>query len=380
MSSVVAASQPTPPPKTTPLLEALKAEKSAAKDKEAILRNHAHYKQGDSFRKEEKKKASSFAVPPSKVTPDSRGPASKKSKKSHTQEQSQVADVQPAGITVNPNKAAPRNAPPSFKPAVQNSSTGPASRPPRPPKPSRQSIRTVASTSSAASNVPTDTAASVGGRDGQAELPRRARPVIASRQFEAALSIAGLATSASERRRREKMVDDVFSSSTAADDSSATTSKMEEQDTVLNGRSAGSTSIPVDLDVDKPSSKSPPSPKKERSKREGRFARSGHGGQSSDVPNMNVTAIKIPSILQRSDNALGPAPDIIPRQSSSSNAESSAVESSTRSVIDLPSPSTSSGAAASSYRGRGRRARGFGGRGGRGGRGGQAATAPREGG
>ena len=36
--------QPAPHPTTTPLLEALKAEKSAQKDKEAILRNHAHYK------------------------------------------------------------------------------------------------------------------------------------------------------------------------------------------------------------------------------------------------------------------------------------------------------------------------------------------------
>ena len=40
---LVASTQPVPQPKSTPLLEALKAEKSANKDKEAILRNHAHY-------------------------------------------------------------------------------------------------------------------------------------------------------------------------------------------------------------------------------------------------------------------------------------------------------------------------------------------------
>ncbi|KAN0092725.1 Smg-4/UPF3 family domain containing protein [Tylopilus felleus] len=44
LKALIAASQPLPSPTTTPLLEALKAEKSAQKDKETILRNHAHYK------------------------------------------------------------------------------------------------------------------------------------------------------------------------------------------------------------------------------------------------------------------------------------------------------------------------------------------------
>ncbi|CAA7266188.1 unnamed protein product [Cyclocybe aegerita] len=60
LEALIASTRPASPPKTTPLLEALKAEKSANKDKEAILRNHAHYNQimVPSSRKEEKKKAS----------------------------------------------------------------------------------------------------------------------------------------------------------------------------------------------------------------------------------------------------------------------------------------------------------------------------------
>ena len=61
-------------PTTTPLLEALKAEKSAQKDKEAILRNHAHYKDihaaaihaPSSSKREDKKKATQTSNPSGK--------------------------------------------------------------------------------------------------------------------------------------------------------------------------------------------------------------------------------------------------------------------------------------------------------------------------
>ncbi|KIP09958.1 hypothetical protein PHLGIDRAFT_85906, partial [Phlebiopsis gigantea 11061_1 CR5-6] len=45
LETLSSGSQLPPMPTTTPLLEALKAEKSAQRDREAILRNHAHYKE-----------------------------------------------------------------------------------------------------------------------------------------------------------------------------------------------------------------------------------------------------------------------------------------------------------------------------------------------
>ena len=50
-------------PASTPLLDALKAEKSAQRDKEAIQRNHAHYKDAAhaSKKDESKKKAAAAA-------------------------------------------------------------------------------------------------------------------------------------------------------------------------------------------------------------------------------------------------------------------------------------------------------------------------------
>ncbi|TFY75793.1 hypothetical protein EWM64_g8219 [Hericium alpestre] len=49
-------------PTSTPLLEALKAEKSAQKDKEAIQRNHAHYKEAAAKKDDVKKKAAPAAT------------------------------------------------------------------------------------------------------------------------------------------------------------------------------------------------------------------------------------------------------------------------------------------------------------------------------
>ncbi|TFY63737.1 hypothetical protein EVG20_g6199, partial [Dentipellis fragilis] len=59
MEHLIASTQSPAMPTSTPLLEALKAEKSAQKDKEAIQRNHAHYKEmaAASKKEEAKKKA-----------------------------------------------------------------------------------------------------------------------------------------------------------------------------------------------------------------------------------------------------------------------------------------------------------------------------------
>ncbi|KAF8128566.1 Smg-4/UPF3 family-domain-containing protein [Boletus edulis] len=101
LEALIAASQPPPHPTTTPLLEALKAEKSAQKDKEAILRNHAHYKDvtasGSSRKEEAKKKAAAAAVQQvasTKPEPSS-PPTSKKVKKA-------AAVAQKAGLTQAP--------------------------------------------------------------------------------------------------------------------------------------------------------------------------------------------------------------------------------------------------------------------------------------
>ncbi|KAG5219494.1 Smg-4/UPF3 family-domain-containing protein [Salix suchowensis] len=64
----VASTQPAPMPTTTPLLEALKAEKSAAKDREAILRNHAHYKE-IARGKRTRRKRLLRVKPPGKILP-----------------------------------------------------------------------------------------------------------------------------------------------------------------------------------------------------------------------------------------------------------------------------------------------------------------------
>ena len=59
------------------MLEALKAEKSAQKDKEAIIRNHAHYKDpatlGGSKKDDGKKKAASAAAAKEKATDGKKG-------------------------------------------------------------------------------------------------------------------------------------------------------------------------------------------------------------------------------------------------------------------------------------------------------------------
>ncbi|KAF8893014.1 Smg-4/UPF3 family-domain-containing protein [Infundibulicybe gibba] len=84
LETLIASSQPAPQPKTTPLLEALKAEKSASKDKEAILRNHAHYKEhprtqaGQAARAKEEAKKKGSALP---NKPTESGPSGKKPKK-----------------------------------------------------------------------------------------------------------------------------------------------------------------------------------------------------------------------------------------------------------------------------------------------------------
>ncbi|KAJ8700820.1 hypothetical protein PTI98_003810 [Pleurotus ostreatus] len=82
LEALIASTQPAPMPTTTPLLEALKAEKSAAKDREAILRNHAHYKEIASRKEDAKKKAAASQAarqdPPHLASETSSGKRGKK--------------------------------------------------------------------------------------------------------------------------------------------------------------------------------------------------------------------------------------------------------------------------------------------------------------
>nr|GAT49282.1 predicted protein [Mycena chlorophos] len=189
LEALIAASQPPPPPKTTPLLEALKADKSA---KEAAMKQIAQQKRDDL----KKKNAAALAA--------NGPPMSKKAAKKAAAAAAAAASAQ-AGPSNKP-AAGPSNA----KSVPPNNTAKP---PPKAPKGPKAAIGVpapapVASTSAAASaaapnpsangTIPNDPSATV--------APKRARPVIgiASRQFEAALSGAGVAASGERKSRRER--------------------------------------------------------------------------------------------------------------------------------------------------------------------------------
>ncbi|EMD37045.1 hypothetical protein CERSUDRAFT_95309 [Gelatoporia subvermispora B] len=209
LETLITSTQPPPHPTTTPLLEALKAEKSAQKDKEAILRNHAHYKDhqiltataGAAKKDDSKKKGGAAPSTPVAQKPAEQPLGKKAAKKAAAaakaaqQQQAQASSSStPAPAKSSAAPAAqgkqPSNAPPTPK----------APRPPRerPPKPSpvlgipAEPSADPSSSSAQPTTVPTPTA------------PRRGRPVIgiASRTFEAALSGAGVERKS--RREREK--------------------------------------------------------------------------------------------------------------------------------------------------------------------------------
>jgi hypothetical protein len=129
-SCAVAASQPPAPPTTMPLLEVLKAEKSAQKDKEAILRNHAHYKDSaaaNAPRKEEiKKKAPPATVVPQKPEPGP-APLSRKAKKAAAAQKAgspaQAAQATPAAKGVSIEGANLPTKPPPTCPCCSNDSS-----------------------------------------------------------------------------------------------------------------------------------------------------------------------------------------------------------------------------------------------------------------
>ncbi|KAF7762247.1 hypothetical protein Agabi119p4_8840 [Agaricus bisporus var. burnettii] len=201
IETLVASTRPASPPKTTPLLEALKAERQAQKDKEAIIRNHPHYKDlmnapnPHAPRKEEKRKIARAEVPPPSVgkKPKKGAPSPAPSK----QIQIQTKPNASGSMTGKPNLVPPTK--PSGRPGrVRHASKGPTEATPVPPtapvpSTSPKDITPVAnSPHQIPPSVPTSTAP-----------PRRGRPVLGlgSRHFEAALNGVGVN---GERKRKEK--------------------------------------------------------------------------------------------------------------------------------------------------------------------------------
>ena len=194
---LVAASQPPPQPTTTPLLEALKAEKSAQKDKEAILRAHAHYKDpavAASAKKDDKKKGAAKSA-------WAEQPVSKKAKKAAAkaaqQAQAQTQNQQPVASTSS-TQGAKGNSPANAQQAKQAPATPKAPRAQRERQaknpPTAAPVSPAAPSAGPSAQPASDTSVSAPGEAAAAAQPSRRRPVLGlgSRQFEAALSGAGV--------------------------------------------------------------------------------------------------------------------------------------------------------------------------------------------
>ncbi|KAF8803356.1 hypothetical protein BYT27DRAFT_7051397, partial [Phlegmacium glaucopus] len=281
LESLIASTQPIPQPKSTPLLEALKAEKSANKDKEAILRNHAHYSQiiAPASRKEDKKKGTPAPQPQASkasegtsanVTNHIVGTGGKKSSKKG---QAHVQGPPP----ISPTLPKVASAATDSSSAPKNPTGGPGAEPTKPVKAPRAPRVIPQSRAPSNNSIPNATV----GDAPSAEAPaRRSRPVIglASRQFEAALSgVAGRGGRAKGEKGREKEslapasnANDVPSG--AAPDSSSAAATTSNQ-------------------VEPPSS-----PKKERTRR-------GGGGRHKAGDSGGAPPVKISGILQRVDTS-----------------------------------------------------------------------------
>ncbi|KAL4069696.1 Smg-4/UPF3 family-domain-containing protein [Scleroderma yunnanense] len=257
LEALIAAAQPAPQPTTTPLLEALKAEKSAQRDKEAILRNHAHYKESAIIaKKEEARKKASIAAQaqaaaiaaqkqPSDAGPTSQSTSRKAKKAAVAAQKAAAQDTQP------PVRAAPKHPvsssgagsgggsipPPVPQPSITPTSpTAPRVQRERMHKgPKTSSVSAIARANPAESTIvaspapapapstersttATATAAAPPPHAPAAPQARRGRPVIGiGRQFEAALSGAvGGGSSGSERKRRGEKEKEKDESATAS--------------------------------------------------------------------------------------------------------------------------------------------------------------------
>lgn len=174
---LVAASQPPPEPKSTPLLDALRAEKQAQRDKETILKAHAHYRdQGKDDGRRRGKQA---------VDKDDGGPGKRRRGGKKAEVAAAKAKAAAARDKEKEREIIPRIAKPPAKEGAKSAN------PVKVATPANTQASTAATNSASATTLNRD-APKDGGKDSGRE--RRPRPVIGlnSRHFAAALNSAGL--------------------------------------------------------------------------------------------------------------------------------------------------------------------------------------------
>ncbi|KAI0299343.1 Smg-4/UPF3 family-domain-containing protein [Multifurca ochricompacta] len=216
LEMLVASTERPTMPASTPLLNALKAEKSAQRDKEAIQRNHPHYKEVvQASKKEEFKKKSATAVTnaASAGKGDLAAPLGKRAAKraaaaqKATAQSSALAPPKAGSAPAGPSAAKPPPPSPSkAKSARAGKQLGSAptqSQEAQPPKPSSTPSNQVQVAPVLPSNSPTEVGASAPAPSASNASGRRSRPVlgVASRQFEVALSGAGVSKGGGRRDR-----------------------------------------------------------------------------------------------------------------------------------------------------------------------------------
>jgi regulator of nonsense transcripts 3 len=266
-------------PTTTPLLEALKAEKSAHKDKESILRNHAHYKEqqiATPQRKDEPKKKNG-SIPGPKVVPTTTNgshvttPGGGGGKKSHKKGQVPAA-LPPATAPKIPvqNNTAAKN--PNVTPV-----TGATPKSPKALRAPRLPPQTTAP--SGGTSTPEVPVVALPTQGTQRLSPRRPRPVVGlgSRQFEVALNGAGVSSPGDRKSRREREME-------------------EEREKEVGGASVTSSGVLVPAPQATP--RRDRGGKKEAAQAQASGSAGAAGGTPSDLP-------KVSGILQR-DAPLAP--------------------------------------------------------------------------
>lgn len=299
---LVAANQAPPMPKTTPLLEALKAEKSASKDKEAILRNHAHYKDpvilassnamrgaSSSAKDEVGKKKGGSSVHPKEAASES----GKKGKKPQLSQTAAAKQQQAAAAMAKKEHAqSPKPSRAARQQAAAAKAAAAAIQPVTQPqahasgdnKSADVPLVSISSSGESGENPAAATSA-VAAQFTAAAASRRGRPIVGlgSRQLQAALSQVGAAAVERKKREREKEAVKEGTSADAAEGSSEMGKGLE-----LGPNVALPASPEPPADAERSKSGTPSSPRRDRRKRE----RVGHQYEAGP---------KVPSIMQRPD-------------------------------------------------------------------------------
>lgn len=290
---LVAANRPPSPPKTTPLLEALKAEKSANKDKESILRNHAHYKDqsGAGVRAQDGKKKVGPPVQKAAESSTNNTSGKKPAKKQHP----------PTATTAPAAPGASSQMQQSAKLALPTAK-GTANQSVKPTKPPRTPRQTQAAKSPILA-VPASSTQATPATEDHAETspatptgPRRSRPVIglASRHFEAALS--GVGGEKRSRREREKERDERREKEGA--------SVLPTPASAAVGSSSAAAPSGETMNNRAPLAPAPPlSPRRDRARREGTGI--GVGNEQVKVSSILQRDAPPPAILQRNAETPG---------------------------------------------------------------------------